>query len=246
MGPVFTDDLVVFLDGHDLLHAVDRATGRERWRVKRRSAGKGGDTPCSITHPTPESQVVAPGVVVDVFSSDGGRRTRYRALDPETGELSSLGYSFDRNEAPEVPGFALPYAADQSIGVGDSSVFTPMILRGMTHPSAIARLDLGSGEATWSWAIPGAPKRGYSNVVADVVSASPDGAVVYVRTAVNLDVRLWELDATTGERLRGCELCDKDRDVLDLYDSDVSIDDGDVFQLSTRRGSATLLGALYR
>lgn len=32
LGPVFTDDLIVFTDDRDFLHAIDRATGQERWR----------------------------------------------------------------------------------------------------------------------------------------------------------------------------------------------------------------------
>lgn len=408
VGPVFTRELVLFVDGHDYLHAIDRATGKQRWRVKRRSDTKGGDTPCALIHPTPDAEVVVlnhgggqlcgnfavysladgsvtekydsvpragrqigfelasnsdlvvvdgrtlfldaddnllrleadgttssvgspvilhdsdpewsagrlvalpgsdvmmtriartddefeldededgkllgfrlsdndlpelvwtqdvrqlmssspghvfgqleissvlPGVVVDVFRSDGGRRTRYRRIDPETGELTSPGYSFDRNEAREVPGFALPYAVDESVLGDDASVFTPMISKGANRPTAIARLDLDSGEAAWSWRIPGAPQKGYSNAVADVVTTSPDGALVYVRTSVNLDTRLWELDAETGEPVRSWVLSKRGSTTSDLYDSDVSIDDGDVLQLDANTGEGPLLGALHR
>lgn len=130
-----------------------------------------------------------PGVIVDQFRAAGGVHTRYRVVDPATGELSSPGFTFDRNPK-DLPGFASTYVVDQSVRAADSSVFTPITPRGQVSPTAVRRLDLASGEAVWSWSIPGAAKRGTLSSTADVVSTSPDGALVYVRTAVDYDGRL--------------------------------------------------------
>jgi hypothetical protein len=58
LGPVFTEDLVLFTDDRDGLHAVDRESGQEQWQVKRRMTRKDGDTPCALTLPTPDAEVV--------------------------------------------------------------------------------------------------------------------------------------------------------------------------------------------
>lgn len=409
LGPVFTADLIVFTDDRGFLHAIDRATGQEQWRVKRRHVLNGGDTPCALTHPTPDAEVVVvnhgggelcgdftvysladgsitekydsvprigreigfdlasnsdlavvdgrtyfldgdgnllrieadgttstvgspavlvdaetewsvhnlmvlpgsdvmtarltvldgeidfdedengkligfrvndsdlpellwtqdirklmskksspghihgkfdlvdevPGAVADQFRADGAVQNRYRVIDPETGELSSPGFIFDR-DPDDLPAFLFPYVVDQSVRATDSSVFTPIAPRGQQSPIAVRRVDLASGEALWSWSIPGAAKRGTLSSTADVVSTSPDGALVYVRTAVDYDGRLWELDADTGEVVRSWRFSDKRPEVYDLDNATVSMDDGDVFRLSNSTTGDKLLAALYR
>lgn len=408
LGPVFTEDLVLFTDEHDFLHAIDRSTGRERWRVKRRSTSKGGDTPCALTLPTPDAEVVVmnhglgqwcgyftvysladgsiteeydsvpregrrinfnlainsdlvlvegrtyfldaddnllrleadgttssvgspavlvdadeewttnslvalpgsdvmmarlqttdgdveldededgkligfrindsdlpelvwqqdirtlmskksspghvrgrfaispdvPGAIGDGFRAGAGLSTRYRVIDPETGELSSPGFTFGSNP-DDLPAFVLPQVIDQSLRAADSSVFTPITPRGQVSPIAVRRLDLASGEAMWSWSIPGTGK-GAISAAADVISTSSDGSLVYVRTAVDFDGRLWELDAATGELVRSWQFSDRPPEVYDLDSSRLSIDDGDVFRLNTSTDGEKLLAALYR
>ncbi|PUA80064.1 PQQ-binding-like beta-propeller repeat protein [Nocardioides currus] len=410
LGPVMTDDLIVFTDERDLLTAIDRTTGEQRWQVKRRTTGNNGDSPCELVHPTSDSEVVvlnhgagelcgvftvysladgsitekydsvprmgrrigfeltansdlaeidgrtyfvdadenllrleadgttssigSPGVllgadsdwnvvnlavlpgtdvmfsrvvpaaegddelefdededgkligfrindsellelvweqdvatlmskasspghvrgkfqvstfvdgmVVDQFRDGGAVRTRYRALDPETGELGSPGLTFGRN--PDyLPGFAMQYDVDTSLPAADGGVFTPVVPRGSNRPVAVRRLDLASGEELWSWSIPGAAKRDVVSVGADLVTSSPDGSLVYVATAVDFQDRLWELDAGTGEVVRSWSF--PDRDSSDLSGSVVTIDDGDVFRLSGSLGGDKVVAALYR
>jgi outer membrane protein assembly factor BamB len=409
LGPVFTEDLVLFTDEQDFLHAIDRATGQERWRVKRRFALKGGDTPCALTLPTPDAEVVVlnhgsgdlcgdftvysladgsiteeydsvpragrrinfnlasnsdlvvvegrtyfldadsnllrleadgttssvgspavlvdadqdwdagnlmvlpgtdvmvtrlkliggefeldedddgkligfrvgdtdlpeivweqdiprllsqksspghvrgelhisdevPGMVQDVQRTNGRELVRFRVLDPETGELGSPGYTLGRNNPSELPAFAMSSTAGQTLRAADSTVYSAVTVRGTATPSTVRRLDLDSGETTWSWTIPGAAKR-HSLTKVQVISSSSDGALVYVRTSVGVDSRLWELDAATGEPVRSWKFSRQLPEALDLTYATVAIDDGDVFQLSNLASDPDVLAALYR
>lgn len=113
-------------------------------------------------------------------------------------------------------------------------MFTPVTPRGQFTPVAVRRVDLVTGETLWSWPIPGTAKRGTLSSTADVISTSPDGAMVYVRTAVE------------GELVRSWRFSDKRPEVYDLDSSTVSLDNGDVFRLSDSSTGDRVLAALYR
>jgi outer membrane protein assembly factor BamB len=185
-----------------------------------------------------------PGMVADGFRQGGRDRTRYRAIDPETGELGSPGYSFDASTAPQVPTFALS-PVNTSIAGPDSALFTSMHDRGELRPRRVNRIDLDSGTVAWSWTLPGAATPTALTTI-DVVSLSPDGSLVYVRANVDVDSRLWELDAATGEPLRNWRFSQELPQGLDLTSAPVTLDGGDVFQLIYTTSQASVMAALYR
>jgi outer membrane protein assembly factor BamB len=54
----FTDDLIVFADTRGFLTALDRESGRQRWRVKMKSSLPGGDTLCGLAVPSATASTV--------------------------------------------------------------------------------------------------------------------------------------------------------------------------------------------
>ncbi|GAW48415.1 MULTISPECIES: PQQ-binding-like beta-propeller repeat protein [unclassified Nocardioides] len=228
---------------------VDDSQVEEVWHRPLRSLTDEANSPGHRGHYLYLSDEL-PGTVQDMAVRGGPKLFRLRGVDAETGDLQNPGVLVRadsmRPGGPGMPGFAEYYGPTQVLVAGEGDVFSPFELSDHVGFTSLVRYDLATGAAIWRWQVPKA-LRAVAAPSMDVVSITPDRSSVYVRTSVDYDNRIWEIDYETGQPRRHWTLPATGAYRYAMDFAETYLDDGDVLQVN-RYGSPDdrVLAALLR